>query len=155
MAGDPGSGCAVWRGAAEIRAERGRRRLFLRCTYLALVFFAYGLAQVWMATQAAERSSRITALKAACERLETDLTVARTRMAQDGTYGRLMVPAERTGFVQTQDLRTILVQDGDQPVGSGIFRRAAAGLQASSRALLPVALAQNRDAGSGGHGQRP
>lgn len=155
MSADLVSGCVIWGGAAEMKAERGRRRLFVRLTYLALVFFIYGLAQVWMATQAAERSSRVTALRAACERLETDLTVARTRLAQDGTYGRLMVPAQRTGFVQAQNLRTILVEDGEQTAESGLIRRAAGGLQTGTRVLLPVALAQNRDSGSGGRGHRP
>jgi len=66
-----------------------------------------------------------------------------------------MVPARQTGFVQARNLRTILVEDGEQTAESGLIRRAVEGLQTGFLSPLPVALAQNRDAGSGGRGYRP
>jgi hypothetical protein len=137
----------VWKGAAGLRAERGRERRRLRFAALVAVLFLYGLLQVRLGTEAAARGSRITGLRQELKKTEVDLTVAKARLASRQIYGALMIPAEESGFGPGGQHRTIALRVSAPVAGNRLVDQVRAELSAGASMLLPQALAQELKAG--------
>ena len=97
----------TWRGSVSLREERGRNRRRLRVIGLIGAFFCYGLMQVWLATQVAERGSHVSQLQREVSRLEEDLAVSKAQLAGRQIYGQLLEPAQRSGFAPGAQFRVL------------------------------------------------
>ena len=146
---------STWRGSVSMREERGRNRRRLRVIALIGAFFGYGLMQVWLATQVAERGSHVSQLQRDVSRLEEDLAVSKSKLAGRQIYGELLVPAQRSGFAPGAQFR-VLRMPGDQPrAEASLFSRMTAELQRGSKLFLPEAIAQDLWPGGRGRAHRP
>ncbi len=144
-----------WGGAAGLREERGRVRRRLKAALLVGVVFGYGLVQVWISTEAAERASRVDQLGSEIKRLEVDLTVNGARLASRRIYGELVAPAESRGFGPAAEYRGIVLRQKADQTGPGIWGDMAEELHRGSQLILPEALAQDLWAEGRGRGRRP
>jgi hypothetical protein len=144
-----------WKGAAGLRAERGRTRRRLKMVALVGGGFCFALLQVRLSTEAASRGSRITTLRSELKRMEVDLTVARSKLASRRIYSDLMGPAEEQGFGSGGKYRTITVATSAPKVKADLAGRVTSDLSRGARLILPVALAQDVWADGRGRARRP
>lgn len=131
-----------WGGARGLREERSRARRRLKWAALIGAGFVYCLLQVRVTTEVASIGSRISNRQAEVKRLEVDLAVARTELAQRQIFGQLIAPAQLQGFGPGGEYRTIPVTQWASQEPAGVWRQLEGELQRGAELLLPAALAQ-------------
>jgi hypothetical protein len=139
---------ASWTGAAGLKAERGRLRRRLRWAGFTAVLFIFCLFQVHLCTEAAARGSRVTSLKAELTKIEVDLAVAKSRLANRQVYGTLMLSADQSGFGGGGKHRTIAMNIPAPVPENRLVDQVRGELSAGVGVLLPQALAQDLRADS-------